>query len=234
MDPDQVWPSKTDDELLAAAQNLADYTEEAERTIRAELSRRDLPDPPLPIGQCGRCGRAVYVTASRRECANCGWPFDKALLEQLPPVETVQASENANPPKRLGGWLILVAIGLVFNGIVWVAAVIVGVSMLSDVSDAPLDRLFVTMLVVQAGLLAFLIVAAIQFFRRHRQAPALMIALLGIRVVTYGFLAMMARSAGGEGIPDLAARNFLVAMVSAGIWIPYFRVSKRVKATFVQ
>ena len=142
--------------------------------------------------------------------------------------------ESANPPKRLGGWLILVAVGLVFNGIVGVASVIVGVSMLGEVSDAPLDRLFVTMLVVQAGLLAFLIVAAIQFFRRRRQAPALMIALLGIRAVTAGFVAMMANSTGGEGIPDLAARNFLVAMVSAGIWIPYFRVSKRVKATFVR
>jgi len=40
-----VWREKTDDQLLSAADHLADYTEDAEQVIRAELRRRELPEP---------------------------------------------------------------------------------------------------------------------------------------------------------------------------------------------
>jgi len=37
---EKVWGAKADDELLAAARQLAEYTEEGQRVIRAELRRR--------------------------------------------------------------------------------------------------------------------------------------------------------------------------------------------------
>jgi len=39
-DPQAIWRAKTDDELLDAAEDLSEFTEEGERIIRAELRRR--------------------------------------------------------------------------------------------------------------------------------------------------------------------------------------------------
>ena len=51
MDSEEVWRSKQDSDVLAAADRLADYTEEGDRLIRAELKRRGLPEPPPTGGQ---------------------------------------------------------------------------------------------------------------------------------------------------------------------------------------
>ena len=71
-DSEEFWRSKSDADLLAAAQRLSDYSDAVGHIIRVELDRRELPEPPLPILTCGRCGRRVYLTASQRRCAYCG------------------------------------------------------------------------------------------------------------------------------------------------------------------
>jgi hypothetical protein len=43
---EQIWRSKTDEELAEAARTIADYTAAGESTIRAELQRRGMPEPP--------------------------------------------------------------------------------------------------------------------------------------------------------------------------------------------
>jgi hypothetical protein len=48
-DEEKVWRGKTDEEVLAAARRLADYTEEGERAIRAEIQRRGLDESPPTI-----------------------------------------------------------------------------------------------------------------------------------------------------------------------------------------
>lgn len=68
----EFWRSKSDADLLAAAQRLSEYSEAVGHIIRLELDRRELPEPPLPTVLCGRCGRRVYLTASQRRCAYCG------------------------------------------------------------------------------------------------------------------------------------------------------------------
>jgi hypothetical protein len=50
-DAEQVWRGKADDEILAAARRLTEYTEEGERVIRAELRRRGFDEPPPTIRQ---------------------------------------------------------------------------------------------------------------------------------------------------------------------------------------
>jgi hypothetical protein len=42
-DAEAIWADKADDELLEAAGELSEYTEEGERIILAELERRGLP-----------------------------------------------------------------------------------------------------------------------------------------------------------------------------------------------
>ena len=88
-----IWSAKSDDELLEAAQELFEYTEEGERIIRAELQRRGLPQPDPPIGKCSRCGRSIAPNHVRDECSQCGEPFPpeipRAIESQTPEVELV-------------------------------------------------------------------------------------------------------------------------------------------------
>ena len=43
-----LWAGKSDEQLAEVAQRLADYTEEGQRVIRAELHRRSMPEPLVP------------------------------------------------------------------------------------------------------------------------------------------------------------------------------------------
>jgi hypothetical protein len=73
-DTEVIWRSKADEQLVEAAANLRDYTEEGERIIRAELRRRNLSEPaPIErpevdaVGLCPRCkhDRPVEVKSRR-------------------------------------------------------------------------------------------------------------------------------------------------------------------------
>jgi ribosomal protein L37E len=82
-DAEGIWATKTDDELLEAAEELSEFTEEGERIIRAELQRRGLPQPDPPIGQCSRCGRSIGRGRLHDECSQCGEPFPADRLRVL-------------------------------------------------------------------------------------------------------------------------------------------------------
>ncbi len=60
---DRIWRAKTDEEVVEAARNLVEYTEEAARVIRAELQRRGLPEPDREAGapEPERDTRCVFV-----------------------------------------------------------------------------------------------------------------------------------------------------------------------------
>lgn len=90
---EQVWRSKTDDEVVEAARVLADYTEEGERIIRAELRRRGLPEPAAPIGRCSRCGRSIHGDDPGMECAQCGKSFPEAIRSILLPSGSDSGNE---------------------------------------------------------------------------------------------------------------------------------------------
>jgi hypothetical protein len=82
-DAEAIWAAKTDDELLEAAGELSEYTEEGERIIRAELKRRGLPQPDPAIGECARCGRSIARNQVHDECSQCGEPFPPEILRVL-------------------------------------------------------------------------------------------------------------------------------------------------------
>lgn len=85
-DADRVWQSKSDDELLEAAATLADYTEEGEDLIRAEILRRGMAGPPPPIGRCPQCGRAIHASDPGDACAQCGEPFSTEIRSAVSPA----------------------------------------------------------------------------------------------------------------------------------------------------
>jgi len=83
MDPEQIWREKSDEALLEAGGHLSEFTSEGERIIRAELHRRGLPDPPMPVDYCWKCGRGIYADARADACVNCGEPLAQAVRAKL-------------------------------------------------------------------------------------------------------------------------------------------------------
>lgn len=82
-DADDLWAARSDEELLRAASELDEYTEEGERIIRAELRRRHLPPPAPAVGRCARCGRSIFDNVERHACAQCGEPYSADVAEAL-------------------------------------------------------------------------------------------------------------------------------------------------------
>ena len=80
---EEIWRAKSDDELLEARKDLSEYTEEGERTIRAELQRRGLPKPDPPIGSCPACGRPIARYHEGDQCSHCGEPLPPDILRAL-------------------------------------------------------------------------------------------------------------------------------------------------------
>jgi hypothetical protein len=87
---------------------------------------------------------------------------------------------------------------------------------------------------INTALFVFTALAVILFFTRRREAPRWMIVILG---GTAAFLVLdtIAASALADATSNPEEIGQLVgACLVALIWVPYFLVSERVKATFVR
>jgi hypothetical protein len=133
----------------------------------------------------------------------------------------------------IGGWLTLPAIGFVLGPIVRVVMFVIALGLYSDVSSAGYGGIYALELLVELGLLVFLIYAATRFFGKKRNAPSTIIALLITSLVSSGLLLVIELGAGAEEFAIENGKQLARSVIGAVIWIPYFRVSKRVKATFI-
>jgi hypothetical protein len=129
---------------------------------------------------------------------------------------------------KIGGWLTLPAVGIVASVLkegaeAW--------SLMAGFATMPNLETLVPVVIAVPWVL-FASVVALFFFRKHEWAPYLYIVLLGSYVIfgeVYLLLHVMAPDAETADAPKQLVR----AVVGAGIWIPYFLRSKRVKLTFV-
>lgn len=140
-------------------------------------------------------------------------------------------------PKLSGirGWLILPAFGLVLGSIFRVMDLLTLFASYFEVAASRYGgTAYAAAIAVGFPLLVFTIYAAVLFFQRKRQAPNIMIALycilLAESVVVHGF----ELSSGAELFATESAKHLLGSIGAAAIWIPYFRLSKRVHSTFVR
>lgn len=150
--------------------------------------------------------------------------------------------------RGLGGWLILPAISLVLRPFTMLytfsttANVYFNARVWENLATPGLDTYrpgFISLLVFElAGnisAIALTVIAAVFFFRTKRQAPQLMIALL-IGMAALHVIDTIGNhwvgNADGENSVQTAS-DLISAIVPALIWVPYFLVSRRVKATFV-
>ncbi len=100
-DAKAIWAAKSDDELLEASNELYEFTEAGEGTIRAELRRRGLPEPDPPLGKCSRCGRSIAFNHPGDRCSECEEPFPPEIRRQLgadtPPPALVSVLRTEDP-----------------------------------------------------------------------------------------------------------------------------------------
>lgn len=158
--------------------------------------------------------------------------------------------ENAKPaPLRIGGFLIVVAIGLVvsflqnlaglgwalgpFRGKVWARLTTPGAS-----AFHPYWKPAILFGIISASVtLTLTAISLVLFFRKHRSFPTFVV--VAIPVI---FVLMLAGYYLEGLVPAIAAtpayakegHTLIVRFVALHVWIPYFVISDRVKRTFVR
>lgn len=144
--------------------------------------------------------------------------------------------------KGIGGWLLLPSIGIALNPLVTLLGIVALLELQSDYSY----RLAVQVLPVIGTLvglellggfafLIFSIVLAVKFFRKRQEAPSLVVWFLAL-ITLYRVLLWLVSTGAWEEDPQLTFEYGFRAgayIISCMIWIPYFKLSKRVRATFV-
>lgn len=188
-------------------------------------------EEPQRASFCPYCGKQLESSASLDYpyCPSCG-----RRIFPLPKT-TTGAEERL---KGIRGWLILPAIGAVLNPIALLVTIVQGCSALSDplvraLGYTPALRLLTFELIINWVLLGLSIWLVISFFRKRSYAPTLYISYIPINIlISVVLLAGSAAVLDGELTAQQVTRT-VVLVIAACIWIPYFRMSKRVKATFV-
>ncbi|MCD5322224.1 MULTISPECIES: DUF2569 domain-containing protein [Pontibacillus] len=153
---------------------------------------------------------------------------------------------------HINGWLILVAMGLIFSIVGNVIKIFTTFLPLfeeetwseittkgTDLYAPFLGTTIIVESIVQILLLGFTIFLAVMFFKKHRLVPKLMIYFYIIALVlividnTVAFAILQESEFGQIAYGQLYPQLF-GAIIGACIWIPYFLKSKRVKLTFTQ
>ena len=153
------------------------------------------------------------------------------------------------PPKGIGGWLILVVIGLLISPIrishfmltnhwpifrdgAWPVLTTPG----TEAYHALWAPLIVFEIVGNLGSIALALVTLWFLVRKSRRTPILAIGWLiwtTAFVVVDFFAADLIPAVAAQSDPD-SVKELVRSIFGAAIWVPYFLVSKRVKATFVE
>lgn len=133
----------------------------------------------------------------------------------------------------IGGWLVLPALGLILGPIVSVVLLVMAMLEYPAVQAAGFGGLFALELVVDAALIIFMLYAATRFFGKRSDAPAVMIALYVAVPVVLAIMLAVESSQDATLFAEQSVQQLVRSIFTALIWVPYFCVSKRVKATFV-
>jgi hypothetical protein len=130
-DEEKSWRGKADEEVLAAARRLAEYTEEGVRAIRAEIHRRGLDESPPTIRdsdppvepQTGNSKRYTdaYRVASALIAFGTTVKVIGAAVAVIIVLAGIASSDSLGSHGLIGGLLIACIIGLIF----WIAGVLV-------------------------------------------------------------------------------------------------------------
>lgn len=168
-------------------------------------------------------------------------------------MDATEMTQTLQPPPQqydtIGGWLILLAIGLVLSPMRILLSISQDVmpafkaetwTVLTTPGTEAYHPLWAPILIFElVGNCAFIIlsiIAAVCFFQRRRIAPKLIIifflanlVFVGLDFVAADFIPALATQSDTESIKELTR-----VIITCLIWVPYLLVSKRVKKTFVR
>jgi len=160
----------------------------------------------------------------------------------------VKVVENQYELKGLGGWLILVGIGVVINPIFLLVTLYSSIPLFSDGSWEALTTigqetyhplwgpLIIGEIIYNLVMLALTIYLIYLFFSKHYRFPKFFIAIIVASLIFILLDAwIVTLILPSRPILNQETINEIARAFGAGIiWIPYMLVSKRVKATFVE
>ncbi|WP_298322448.1 DUF3857 domain-containing protein [uncultured Dokdonia sp.] len=160
----------------------------------------------------------------------------------------IPAKGNYKEGKSIGGWLILLAIGLVFTPIGIIVQILSeegyydaytwsALWNTEGLSGKPMVLVIALEMIINVALVIYSIVLIILFFKKRTVVPKLMIILYASMLI----LLILDTVAANLLAPDLYSaeenqeflKDIMKALFRCTIWIPYFVISKRVKETFV-
>ncbi|RZN53879.1 DUF2569 domain-containing protein [Escherichia sp. E10V10] len=161
----------------------------------------------------------------RTTCKNCG-------VAVLPPDDYCKSCADKKL-MGIGGWLYLPAISLVLVIISSIYSFIQTWGLVQGNQEEPLRTLLYLEVVGFAMVFLLVSYTTFLFFKKKRQLPhyyiALLLSLFVFNVADiWGAVQFLHAT-----IEPLDAWGVLKNIIHMAIWIPYFRVSKRVKLTFV-
>jgi hypothetical protein len=137
-------------------------------------------------------------------------------------------------PRGIGGWLILVMLGLVIAPFFALGALGQGFTFLANDMTSGVRIFVISIIIFNLSMMIAWIVAAIRFFKRKRSFPkffimVLMIDFLGVLIFTFIEAGVFDSPLTWENYKEL-----IRPLVSLLIWAPYIARSKRVRNTFTQ
>jgi hypothetical protein len=165
-------------------------------------------------------------------------------------MQGIESEESEPEPEGLGGWLIVVAVGLV-GSLAFMAMQFARDllpiffderwSMLTSPSSDAYHPLWAPLLVFETvmslGFFVVSVVALVLFFRRSPRFPRIMIAYYAATLLfvaaDLGLSSLLPGMAAQIWNDPQAGRQLGQSVMTCAIWIPYMRRSRRVHNTFV-
>lgn len=150
--------------------------------------------------------------------------------------------------KPIGGWLVIVAIGLVLTPLVLIITLVMEEGFYDaytwatlwnteGIQGKPNVILIAMELVINLVRIVFSTVLIVLFFERRSSVPRLMVILYASTLAFIVIDAIFAYAVNGDlytSVDDVeTVKDIFTTLVAAAIWIPYFLISDRVKNTFV-
>ncbi len=193
----------------------------------------------------------VCQKLQREDATQC--EYCSAVLPGRAPLHLSTPMFDTDPHlSGIGGWLVLVAIGLIVGPLLLLRAIWTDIRALTGPNHEfigirlpGLPTLIVFELCASIALLTGLVILLVLFFRESRRFPRLYELWLGVslaaKLAQYTISLYVSNQAAWEGaqqiVADLHSKVAIgagQALVAAIVWIAYFETSQRVKATFVR
>jgi hypothetical protein len=172
---------------------------------------------------------------------------DSPSFQSVPQRRRPLGGTRMDGPRGLGGWLVLVGLGLLLSPLFILASLIQFYVLLftdgswailttpgSEAYHPTLGPLLISELVVNCAFLVAQIWLLVLFYKCSRGFPKLFIWVALLRLLFVLVDAWVASSVLSEGRIDAdTTRDIVRSAVPVVIWVPYMLVSRRVKNTFV-